>query len=421
MPSISNKWYFVFYLILILLAEVTTVYASPNTGILFHAVVLCVLFIHSGLISRKKMSENMLQWLFIRRKKKPSKLLQVFISEKQKLSSFLLALTLVPMIRILSLVMPLPYFSRVQWFLIIAIPIYLAYIVLVLQQKIDVRKIGIRIPELKHLPLEIGIILLAVPFGFMEYFVLRPDLLIDSLSLRNVIEAIFILLIATGFLEEIIFRMDLLHNLENLGMFVINPAKSIERSVDKYYALALLEKNGVPVPRTAVTESPEQALRCFHELGGDIVIKPLFGSRGIGSTRILDPNIAERIFRTISFYHGVLYLQEFIPHGFSDIRAFVIGNQVIASMRRVAKSWKTNVSLGAKPVAIKLNQELETLAVKAARVVGCKVSGVDILEGPDGPLVIELNSQPGWSGLQSVTPINIADKILEYILSELKA
>jgi RimK family alpha-L-glutamate ligase len=247
---------------------------------------------------------------------------------------------------------------------------------------------------------------------------------IASVEETNIVQDLNALItrpIGRGSLEEIIFRMDLLHNLENLGMYVINPAKSIERSVDKYYALALLEKNGVSVPRTAVTESHEQALRCFHELGGDIVVKPLFGSRGIGATRISDPNIAERVFRTISFYHGVLYLQEFIPHGFSDIRAFVIGNQVIASMRRVAKSWKTNVSLGAKPVAIKLNQELETLAVKAARVVGCKVSGVDILEGPNGPLVIELNSQPGWSGLQSVTAINIADKILEYMVSELKA
>lgn len=247
---------------------------------------------------------------------------------------------------------------------------------------------------------------------------------IASVEETNIVQDLNALItrpIGRGSLEEIIFRMDLLHNLENLGMYVINPAKSIERSVDKYYALALLEKNGVSVPRTAVTESHEQALRCFHELGGDIVVKPLFGSRGIGATRISDPNIAERVFRTISFYHGVLYLQEFIPHGFSDIRAFVIGNQVIASMRRVAKSWKTNVSLGAKPVAIKLNQELETLAVKAARVVGCKVSGVDILEGPNGPLVIELNSQPGWSGLQSVTAINIADKILEYMVSELNA
>jgi RimK family alpha-L-glutamate ligase len=204
-------------------------------------------------------------------------------------------------------------------------------------------------------------------------------------------------------------------------MLIINPPLSIERSVDKYYTLILLEEYGLPVPRTAVTESHEEALKCFYELGGDVVVKPLFGSRGVGSTRIFDPDVAARIFRTISFYHGVLYLQEFIPHGFSDIRAFVVGDRVVASMRRISENWKTNVSLGAKPAPLNLGAELENLAVKTAKVIGCKVAGVDILEGPKGPLIVELNSQPGWRGLQSVTKINIADEIIEYVLSELKA
>ncbi len=227
--------------------------------------------------------------------------------------------------------------------------------------------------------------------------------------------------IGRGSLEEIIFRMDLLHRLERLGMLIINPPLSIERSVDKYYALALLEECGLPVPRTAVTESHEEALKCFHELGGDVIVKPLFGSRGIGSTRISDSDVAARVFRTISFHRGVLYLQEFIPHGVSDIRAFVVGDRVVASMYRIAETWKTNVSLGAKPVSINLDDELKNLAVKAAKVIGCKVTGVDILEGSKGPVVVELNSQPGWRGLQSVTKINIADEIIGYILSELKA
>ncbi|MFQ6081610.1 MAG: hypothetical protein ACE5OW_08085, partial [Candidatus Bathyarchaeia archaeon] len=92
-----------------------------------------------------------------------------------------------------------------------------------------------------------------------------------------------------------------------------------------------------------------------------------------------------------------------------------------ASMHRVAETWKTNVSLGAKPMPLKLNEELENLAVKAAKVIGCKVAGVDILEGPEGPVIVELNSQPGWRGLQSVTAINIADEIIRYVLSELRA
>jgi len=248
----------------------------------------------------------------------------------------------------------------------------------------------------------------------------KPDASVGETNVLRDLSALITRPIGRGSLEEIIFRMDLLHRLERLGLLVINPPLSIERSVDKYYALALLEEHGLPVPLTAVTESYEEALKCFHELGGDVVVKPLFGSRGVGSTRISDPDVAARVFRTVSFYHGVLYLQEFIPHGVSDIRAFVVGDRVIASMNRIAETWKTNVSLGAKPVSTNLDEELENLAVKAAEVIGCKVTGVDVLEGPKGPVVIELNSQPGWRGLQSVTETNIADEIIGYVLSELK-
>ncbi len=249
----------------------------------------------------------------------------------------------------------------------------------------------------------------------------KPEASVGETNILSDLSALIIRPIGRGSLEEIIFRMDLLHRLQRLGMPIINPPLSIERSVDKYCTLALLEENGLPVPKTIATESHEEALKAFHELGGDVVTKPLFGSRGIGSTRISDSEIAERIFRAVSFYHGVLYLQEFISHGFSDMRAFVIGDHVIAAMHRVAETWKTNVSLGARPMPLKLDNETEDLAVKAAKVVGCKVAGVDILEGSHGPVIVELNSQPGWRGLQSVTSINIAEEIVKHVLSELKS
>lgn len=248
-----------------------------------------------------------------------------------------------------------------------------------------------------------------------------PEASVYQIDLSKDIDAMITRPIGRGSLEEILFRMNLLHRLERLGLLIINPPLSIERAVDKYNSLTLFQENGLPVPRTAVTESHDEALECFHELGEDVVVKPLFGSRGVGATRITDPDVAARVFRTISFHHGVLYLQQFIPHGGSDIRAFVIGDRVVASMRRVSENWKTNVSLGAKPVALNLSEELENLAVKAAKIIGCKVTGVDLIEGPCGPVIIELNSQPGWRGLQSVTKINVADEIISYICSELKA
>ena len=239
----------------------------------------------------------------------------------------------------------------------------------------------------------------------------------------NIIEeipAVIVRPIGRGSLEEIIFRLDVLHSLEESGTLVINPPKAIEISVDKYYSLNLLRQSGISVPRTIATENFEEALRAFRELGGDVVVKPLFGSRGVGSTRVSDSEIATRIFRALTYNHEVIYLQEYIEHGFSDIRAFIIGERVVASMRREAKTWKTNVSLGAKPKPVKLDSELEDLAIKASRIIGCKVAGVDIVESRKGPLIVEINSQPGWRGLQTVTKVNIADEIVKYVISELK-
>lgn len=248
----------------------------------------------------------------------------------------------------------------------------------------------------------------------------KPYLKVGNTNILEELDALIIRPIGRGSLEEIIFRMDILHRLQRLGLYIINPPKALEHCVDKYASLALLEEHGIPVPRTVVTENVDEALKAFNDLGRDIVIKPLFGSRGMGSTRINDPEIASTIFKAVTFYHGVIYIQEYVPHGFSDIRAFVIGDHVVAAMRRVANSWKTNYSQGARPVTLKLEKEIEKLAIKSAECIECKIAGVDILESPKGPLINEINSQPGWKGLQSVSKVNIADEIVSFILSELK-
>jgi len=248
----------------------------------------------------------------------------------------------------------------------------------------------------------------------------KPHVKVGNTSVSEELDALIIRPIGRGSLEEIVFRMDMLYRLQRLGLYVINPPEAIEHCVDKYDILAILEENGVSVPRTAVTENVGDALKAFNELGGDVVVKPLFGSRGVGSTRVTDAEVASTVFRAITFYHGVIYVQEFVPHGFSDVRAFVVGDRVVAAMRRVAASWKTNYSQGAYPEQIKLDKTLEDMAVKSAKLIECKIAGVDILESPKGPLVVEVNSQPGWRGLQSVAGVNIADEIVSFVLSELK-
>jgi membrane protease YdiL (CAAX protease family) len=206
MHKIPDWQYLLMYFIFIALAEITLTYVSPQAGIFFHIIILCLLFIHSGLISKDKMSINKIQWFMIKDKKKPSSLVQILINKRVKLTSMLLALTLVPLIRIVSLVMPLSHFSHIQWFIIIGVAVYLAFLVLVIQQKINIKECGLQLPAKKHIPIEIGIILLGMPLGSAEYYILRPAPLIDSFSLGNLVVAVLILFIATGLMEEVIFR-----------------------------------------------------------------------------------------------------------------------------------------------------------------------------------------------------------------------
>ena len=261
---------------------------------------------------------------------------------------------------------------------------------------------------------------LVARLAFKPYFKVQEVTQQQQVRLLEDLDALIIRPIGRGSLEELVFRMDMLYKLERSGFYMINPPEAIEHCVDKYDILAILEDAGVPVPRTVATENVAEALKAFSELGGDVVVKPVFGSRGMGATRVVDADIADTVFKAITFHHGVIYLQEFVPHGHSDVRAFVVGGRVIAAMRRVAEGWKTNYSRGARPAPTTLSREFEDLAVKAAKAVRCKVAGVDILEGPDGPKIVDVNSQPGWKGLQVVTKVNIADEIVKFMLSELK-
>jgi RimK family alpha-L-glutamate ligase len=245
-----------------------------------------------------------------------------------------------------------------------------------------------------------------------------PQVSLKELDLIGDLGALLVRPIGRGSLDEVIFQMDMLHKLWRMGLPVINQPSAIEKAVDKYYTLTLLSEKGIRVPRTVITESVSEALRAFRAFGGEAVVKPVFGSRGIGAARISNVDVAERVFRTLRFYRHVIYVQEFVPHGKRDMRMFVIGGRVVAAMYRVSESWKTNVSRGATPVKANLIAETEKLALGAASAIGCEIAGVDIMEGDVGLLVNEVNSQPGWKGLQSTTKINLADQIAEHVLSK---
>lgn len=264
----------------------------------------------------------------------------------------------------------------------------------------------------------------AICFDFSKLIALvgesEDKVVISGYGLASKLDAIIVRPIGRGSLDEIIFRLNTLHRIEKSGVFVVNPPKVIEKCVDKYYALCLLNEKGIPVPKTIVTENPKLALQGFDILGNDAVLKPLFGSRGLGITRVNDREIARRVFNTLAYMHHVLYAQKFIQHGNSDIRCFVVGDKVIASMMRKAKGWKTNVSQGAEPLSYKASADVKNLAVKACKVLGCYIAGVDIMISKEGLFVHELNSQPGFRGLQSTTKVDIAGKIIDFIISKVK-
>jgi RimK family alpha-L-glutamate ligase len=218
-----------------------------------------------------------------------------------------------------------------------------------------------------------------------------------------------------GSLEQVIFRMDALHQLENMGWRVINSPYAIEKMVDKYYTSSLLQQAGIPVPDTRVCEDFSRAMEGFRQLSGDVVVKPLFGSRGAGMVRVTDPEMASRKFRALQMGGYIFYLQKFIPHNNRDIRVLVVGNDCLAAMERVGDDWKTNISVGARPMKLDVSAEIKDLCIRASKSVGADYCGVDLLRNEMGELyVIEVNSMPAWQGLQQVTEFNIADRIGNY-------
>jgi RimK family alpha-L-glutamate ligase len=232
-------------------------------------------------------------------------------------------------------------------------------------------------------------------------------------------DVVFVRAIPSGSLEQVIFRMNALRMLEHGGVMVVNSALAIEHGVDKYYTSARLHDAGLPTPRTVVAERFEEAMAAYEELGGDVVVKPLFGSEGRGIVRVTDVDTAYRAFRALELGRYIYCLQEFVPHGKEDIRAFVVGERVIGGMLRRAQGWKTNASQGAKAEPLELDERLIDLSLRAARVVGAEHAGVDILPCDDGTYsVIEVNTIPGWRALRAATGVDAAQCLVDHVLEE---
>ena len=227
-----------------------------------------------------------------------------------------------------------------------------------------------------------------------------------------------------GSLEEVVFYLDILHALQTLNILVYNDARAIERSVDKGMTSFLLNHAGISTPPTCVGNNAHQAYAFIREqlkLGYKVVAKPLFGSQGKNLQLITKPDdIAD-----FTVYNKIYYLQRFIETGENnahDWRLFIIGNQVIAAMRREGSDWISNIANGGTSHPAVLDETFINFSKDAVNAVSMFYGGVDVMQDLDGKLwVTEVNSIPAWKGLQSVNNIVVAEKLVENFINCLQS
>ena len=262
----------------------------------------------------------------------------------------------------------------------------------------------------------------AIPFTQLHARVLSGDCHLASSDARlTEFDGVLVRTMPPGSLEQVVFRMDLLAQLEARGTSVVNPPRAIEAAVDKYLTLAKLEAAGLPVPPTFVCQTAEDAMAGFEELGGDVVVKPIFGGEGRGMVRVSDPAIGWRTFQTLVQMNCVLYLQQFIEHSGFDIRLFVLGNEVYAMRRSNSSDWRTNVSLGATVSAYKADDSEIQLALAAAHTIGASIAGVDVLRARDGRQhILEVNAVPGWKALAGTLQVDVAARVLDHLVARVR-
>ena len=198
------------------------------------------------------------------------------------------------------------------------------------------------------------------------------------------------------------------------GVPLVNPIDALLAAVDKFRSSVLFERAGVATPPSAVVQTPAAAHAVLTAWGA-AVVKPLFGSLGRGVRLVRTAGELNRMLRR----QRVLYLQKYIPAPGGDLRAFVVGERVVAALRRLPRrgDFRTNAARAARVVAETLDAQTQALAIAAARAVGLAYTGVDLVAGEGGPLVLEVNGAPRWEALAATTGCDVAQAIVDYAIS----
>ncbi|NLE84847.1 MAG: 30S ribosomal protein S6--L-glutamate ligase [Myxococcales bacterium] len=212
---------------------------------------------------------------------------------------------------------------------------------------------------------------------------------------------------------------------EMRGVYPVNSSQAISRSRDKLRALQLLSRHGIGLPVTSFARSPKDIAGLIDVVGGaPLVVKLLEGTQGVGVVLAETNKAAESVIAAFRQLDANILVQEFIKeaHG-EDVRAFVIGDKVVAAMLRRAQDgeFRSNLHRGGKAELTKLSPEERSTAIRSARALGLRVCGVDLLRSNHGPVVMEVNSSPGLEGIENATGKDVASAIIEYIEKNAKA
>ncbi|MCB9091222.1 MAG: 30S ribosomal protein S6--L-glutamate ligase [Halobacteriovoraceae bacterium] len=215
------------------------------------------------------------------------------------------------------------------------------------------------------------------------------------------------------------YGMALIRQFEAMNIFCANSADSIWRARDKLLSLQLLSKKGLPLPKTGFANSTKQTDDLIKLVGGaPLVVKLLQGTQGKGVVLAETKKASESLIDAFRELNAHFLVQEFIKESKGcDLRIFVVGNKVVASMMRIAKEgeFRSNIHRGAIGQKVRITPKEREVAIKATKTMGLNIAGVDIMRSSTGPKIIEINASPGLEGIEGATKINVAGKIIEYL------
>lgn len=215
------------------------------------------------------------------------------------------------------------------------------------------------------------------------------------------------------------YGASVLRQFEMMGVYTLNESVAITRSRDKLRSLQLLSRKGIGLPVTGFAHSPDDIPDLIRMVGGaPLVIKLLEGTQGIGVVLAETENAAESVIQAFMGLKANIMVQEYIKEaGGADIRCFVIGEKVVAAMKRQAMpgEFRSNLHRGGQAELVKITPEERSTAIRAAKAMGLQVCGVDLLRSNHGPVVMEVNSSPGLEGIEAATQKDIAGQIIDFI------